>query len=113
MAQTSEDAANPDYDDHAILFLEMMWGKGHLSPGGTDEIDRIVANVDFEGKRVLDIGCGSGGNTLHLARTTPLAQITGFDVDASCGVGDAASCVPGGSGARGALLVCRLAEHRQ
>ena len=49
--------------------------------GITDEIDRIVANVDFEGKRVLDIGCGSGGNTLHLARTTPLAQITGFDVE--------------------------------
>jgi SAM-dependent methyltransferase len=82
MAQTREDALTPDYDDHAITFLEMMWGKGHLSPGGTDEIDRIVAGVEFAGRRVLDIGCGSGGNTLHLARTTPLAQITGFDVEA-------------------------------
>jgi SAM-dependent methyltransferase len=82
MAQTKEDTANPDYDDHAILFLELMWGKGHLSPGGTEEIDRIVADVDFGGKRVLDIGCGSGGNTLHLARTTPLRHITGFDVEA-------------------------------
>ena len=82
MAQTAEEAANPDYDDHAILFLELMWGKGHLSPGGTDEVDRIVSEVDFSGKRVLDIGCGSGGNALHLARTKPLAHITGFDVEA-------------------------------
>lgn len=82
MAQTREDAANPDYDTNEILFLEMLWGTGHLSPGGTDEIDRIVADVDFSGKRVLDIGCGSGGNALHLARTTPLAHITGFDVEA-------------------------------
>lgn len=81
MAQTAQEAANPDYDDHAILFLELLWGEGHLSPGGTDEVDRIVAGVDFSGKRVLDIGCGSGGNALHLARTTPLAHITGFDVE--------------------------------
>lgn len=82
MAQTAEDAQTPDYDAHAIEFLELLWGKGHLSPGGTEEVDRIVAGLDFDGKRVLDIGCGSGGNLLHLARTTPLAQGTGFDVEA-------------------------------
>ena len=82
MAQTAEDAAHPDYDAHAIRFLELLWGKGHLSPGGTEEVDRIVAGIDMDGKRVLDIGCGSGGNLLHLARTTSLAHGTGFDVEA-------------------------------
>lgn len=81
MAQTAEDAANPDYDDHAIAFLELLWGKGHLSPGGTDEVDRIVGGIDLDGKNLLDIGCGSGGNVLHLARSTGLARATGFDVE--------------------------------
>ena len=81
MARTAEDAKTPDYDDHAIAFLEMLWGKGHLSPGGTEEVDRIVADVAFDGRRVLDIGCGSGGNIIHLARTTGLAHATGFDVE--------------------------------
>ena len=48
----------PEYDDRAIRFLEALWGEGFLSPGGPDEVRRIVEDIDFSGKRVLDIGCG-------------------------------------------------------
>ena len=71
----------PEYDDKAIRFLEAMWGNGYLSPGGPQEVDRIVSHLDFSGKAVLDIGCGTGGITLYLASTRPLAKITGFDVE--------------------------------
>jgi len=70
-----------EYDNKAIRFLEALWGKGYLSPGGPDEVRRIVRDVDFSSKRVLDIGCGSGGITLFLAQSYPLAHITGFDVE--------------------------------
>lgn len=36
--------AEPEYDDTAIRFLEALWGEGYLSPGGPDEVDRVVAS---------------------------------------------------------------------
>ena len=71
----------PEYDDAAIRFLEVIWGPGHLSPGGPDEVDLVLAGLQMEGKTALDIGCGTGGYTLHVARTLRLAHITGFDVE--------------------------------
>ncbi len=71
----------PEYDNLSIRFLEALWGDGFLSPGGPDEVRRIVEGVDFAGKHVLDIGCGSGGVTAFLATEFPLAHITGFDVE--------------------------------
>jgi len=70
-----------EYDDAAIRFLETLWGEGYLSPGGPEEVDRVVAGLDLEGKRVLDIGCGAGGITLHLVEKHRAAHVTGFDVE--------------------------------
>ena len=44
------------YDEHAIAFLEELWGEGYLSPGGADEVDRVLAGIDLTNRSVLDIG---------------------------------------------------------
>jgi len=74
-------AVDAEYDDTAIRFLEALWGEGYLSPGGSDEVDRVVAGVDLSGKRVLDLGCGSGGIALHLVEAHGADHVTGFDVE--------------------------------
>lgn len=79
MIETS--AQEPEYDEAAIRFLGVLWGEGYLSPGGPQEVDRVLAGIDLSGKRILDLGCGAGGITLHIARTYGPAQITGFDVE--------------------------------
>lgn len=72
----------PDlYDDRHIRFLEALWGEGYLSPGGPEEIARVLEGVPVAGKRVLDIGCGAGGITLGLVRDHGAAQVTGIDVE--------------------------------
>ncbi len=70
----------PEYDDAAIRFLEVLWGPGYLSPGGPEEVDRVLAGLALAGRDLLDIGCGAGGVTLHIARTHG-AKVTGFDVE--------------------------------
>ena len=70
-----------EYDDSAIRFLELLWGDGFLSPGGPEEVDRVISGMDLAGKHVLDLGCGSGGITCYLAEAHGAARVTGFDVE--------------------------------
>jgi phosphoethanolamine N-methyltransferase len=71
----------PEYDDAAIRFLEALWGEGYLSPGGPEEVDRVLTGLSLMGKTVLDIGCGAGGITLHLVERHGAAHATGYDVE--------------------------------
>lgn len=70
------------YDDATVDFLEALWGEGYLSPGGPEEVARILAGLDLAGRTVLDIGCGSGGITVALARDHGAARVIGIDVEA-------------------------------
>ena len=40
--------------------MDLIWGEGFMAPGGEGHVDRMVAGLDLEGRRVLDIGCGQG-----------------------------------------------------
>lgn len=73
--------AEPEYDEVHMRFLELLWGEGYLSPGGPAEVERVLERFDIAGKRVLDIGCGSGGITLHIARRFAPASVIGYDVE--------------------------------
>ncbi|MCB1340930.1 MAG: methyltransferase domain-containing protein [Pseudooceanicola sp.] len=69
------------YDDLHIAFLEDLWGEGYLSPGGAEEAARVLDGLDVKGKRILDIGCGSGAIAVMLVRDLGAAHVTGIDVE--------------------------------
>jgi len=71
------------YPEPVIGFLEMLWGKGWLSPGGPDELARLLQGEDLRDKHVLDIGCGAGGIDCLLISEYGAARVTGIDVEAS------------------------------
>ena len=50
-----------EYTDHFTFWCEQDFGEGFLSPGGRDEVARIVGGIDLTGKEVLDIGVGLAG----------------------------------------------------
>ena len=82
MAEDAEQGAHQDeYDDGMVKLLELVWGKGFLSPGGSDNVKEIVTGLDLADKLVLDIGCGVGGPALVLAGELG-ARVIGFDIEA-------------------------------
>lgn len=68
------------YSEDFIDRLHLVWGPGFLSPGGPEEVGAIVQGLDLRGKRVLDIGCGTGGPAIVLARDRG-AQMVCIDVE--------------------------------
>lgn len=70
------------YDDDHIAFLEALWGEGYLSPGGAEEVARVLDGLDLSGRHILDIGCGAGGITVSLVRDHGAGKVTGIDVEA-------------------------------
>lgn len=71
------------YPPRLITVLETIWGQGFMSPGGPEEVARVVAGLDLAGKSVLDIGCGAGGIDLALVQTHGAGYVTGIDVEDS------------------------------
>ena len=60
--------------------LEMIWGEGFMSPGGADEVMRVLGDHDIAGCSILDIGSGLGGAAVVLVQRCGAGSVTGFDV---------------------------------
>jgi phosphoethanolamine N-methyltransferase len=73
--------AGEHYHDRMIGMLEAVWGEGFLSPGGPEEVARLVAGTDFAGRSVLDIGCGAGGIDIALVKAHGAGYVCGIDVE--------------------------------
>src|SRR5690606_10965797 len=69
-----------EYHDSMVAFLEWIWGRDYMAPGGEGNVDRMVAGIELAGRRVLDIGCGIGGPAFVLARKYG-AEVTGIDLE--------------------------------
>lgn len=72
-------------DDHypprLIAMLEAIWGQGFLSPGGPDEVARLIGSQSVAGASVLDIGCGAGGIDIALVHDHGAGFVCGIDVE--------------------------------
>ncbi|MGC1428923.1 MAG: methyltransferase domain-containing protein, partial [Albidovulum sp.] len=69
------------YHSRMIGMLEAIWGEGFLSPGGPEEVARLVAGTNFTGMHVLDIGCGAGGIDVALTQNHKAGYVCGIDVE--------------------------------
>lgn len=69
------------YHGRMIDMLQAVWGEGFLSPGGADEVARLVGDADLGGTSILDIGCGAGGIDIALVRNHGAGYVTGIDVE--------------------------------
>ena len=59
------------YDYNSVFRYEQLYGSGFISTGGKELIEDITSKLTMTrklaGSRVLDVGCGLGGNMLHFA----------------------------------------------
>jgi ubiquinone/menaquinone biosynthesis C-methylase UbiE len=69
------------YHGQMLAMLQLIWGEGFLSPGGAEEVARLVGGADLRGASILDIGCGAGGIDLALVRHHGAGYVTGLDVE--------------------------------
>ncbi len=77
----ASDGSGEMYHPQLIGMLELVWGEGFLSPGGPDEVRRVVHGIDLAGRSVLDIGCGVGGIDVLLVEQLGAGHVTGVDVE--------------------------------
>jgi SAM-dependent methyltransferase len=69
------------YPQQLIAMLEAIWGEGFLSPGGRQEVARVIGGHNIAGLSVLDIGCGAGGVDIALIEAHGAGFVTGIDVE--------------------------------
>ena len=80
-AKIGEPSEVGEYDPGMQALLQIIWGDGFLSPGGADEVARVLEGSDIRGRRVLDVGCALGAVDELLVIRHGAAGVVGIDVD--------------------------------
>lgn len=70
-----------EYNDEFVAKLELLWGEGFLSPGGPEEVAKLLEGTELAGLEVMDIGCGVGGVDVLLAGKYGAESVTGIDIE--------------------------------
>ena len=70
-----------EYDDQFVARLELIYGKGFLSPGGPEKVRALLEGFEVGGREVLDIGCGTGGADVLLVEEHGASKVVGIDVE--------------------------------
>ena len=79
--RTGEPSAAGEYDPAMQALLQLLWGDGFLSPGGADEVERLLEGSDIRGCSVLDVGAALGAIDQLLVTGYGAATVVGIDVD--------------------------------
>jgi SAM-dependent methyltransferase len=72
-----------EYDAGMLTLLQIIWGDGFLSPGGIDEVARLLEGSGIGDCEVLDIGCGLGVIDELLVKQYGARSVVGIDIDPS------------------------------
>ena len=69
-----------EYEEAHFVGMEIIWGKGFMSPGGDEEVASVIDGVEVLGKKILDLGCGVGGPAVALVTNHMAGQVVAIDV---------------------------------
>ncbi len=81
VVKLDQPSAAGEYDASMQALLQIVWGEGFLSPGGPEEIARLLEGTDIGGCSVLDIGCGLGAVDQLLVTRHGAGAVVGIDID--------------------------------
>ena len=70
--QAAQESACQGYDEEFVELVEMVYGKGFLSQGSQTCVEKMVSDLQLDGRKVLDIGSGLGAPALYLAQQYPV-----------------------------------------
>ncbi len=69
-----------NYSESYCAMLEVAYGNGMMSEGGSDAIEYMLAGLDLNQAKVMDVGFGLAGVMFYLAKTYNV-ELTGLEIN--------------------------------